>query len=321
MRGLKIVKYYNKIINRYTLEKAMLDSLCFDKESKETKTLVALADNEILRKCICNTDLYIDELLMYNKISERDYIMFIKLYADVLNNIDVIKEYLANHKDILTYQRKKIIPGILNMDFLREGNFIKIKGNYYNLEIIFYVMTNDKPNVKELYDYFVTSTEQYNVNNVDNVDDGVFEEYRKSIFYDYIYKLKEDIIPYTDLSETKDFKEIIPLLCENTKYDEIWVNICISRLENQKKDNFGKGFYYYYPMTAKYIDLVWFKKQINYLETRLMETSNLKQHYILMKEIEELEVCLNSRILGNSRELQLANKKYVKWNFLKDIFG
>lgn len=270
MKGLRVVKYYKKILTKYTMEQAMKDSLCFKNNSEEQKALIIIAED---KKYTIHTLLDKRELLSFHETSHFDYLLFIKMLADVLNNIETIKNYLNRHSKSLKNHRKMLVPGIVNMDFLREGNFIKINGNYYNLEIAAYIMT--AKNYQALYNHFITAT--FYINNSSE------EGYRESIFYTLLQRISEDIPMYTDLSITKQNDEIISLMCMNTQHNDIITKLCLNW-----NPNYGKGFKYYFPMTHLYKDNLWITREMINIEN-ILSVSREKQIQQLLHKFNVLE--------------------------------
>jgi len=261
MKGLRVVNYYKKILNNYSLSMAMEDSLCFESNSNEAKGLTKLAETSN-KRMLSTTCLNYVELLSYNKHEYYDYLLFVKMLADVLNNINNIKKYLSTHKNVLKYHRPLIIPGILNMDFLREGNFVRIGKIYYNLEIIFYVMTNKTHDYQSLYNYIVTYTEKM------DLDSESMEYYRKSIYSRYTDSIHKDIPAYKSLSISKTYEEIISLLCMNTHYNEIIVHLC---MRWSREQSYLNRFKWFFPMTLNYKDLFWIQKKLDFYKTKTLK--------------------------------------------------
>lgn len=273
MKGLKVVRYYRKILNKYTLEQAMKDSLCFVSNSKESEALVEIAEDTT--KNMIHTLLHNRQLLSFYKVSNFDYLLFVKMLADVINNIEKIKIYLSKYSNALENHRKMIFVGIVNMDFLREGNFIKINRNYYNLEIAAYIITHKEKDYQSLYDYFITAT--FHIGNSSNE-----ENYRKSIYNTFLQWISESLPMYEKLSVTKKENETIKLMCMNTNHSEIITKLCIKWGKALKK-----GFKYYFPMNYLYKDGLWIETQIMKVNYKILD-SERKGLFSQLKPMHQL---------------------------------
>lgn len=273
MKGLKVVRYYRKVLNKYTLEQAMKDSLCFVSNSKETEALVEIAETT---KYMVHSLLNERELLSFYKVSNFDYLLFVKMLADVINNIEKIKIYLSKHSNALENHRKMIFAGIVNMDFLREGNFIKINRNYYNLEMAAYIMTDENKDYQSLYNYFITAT--FHIGNSDK------ENYRKSIYNTFSQWTSENFPMYEKLSVTNKEDETIKLMCMNTKRSEIITKLCIKWGEPLKK-----GFEYYFPMNYLYKDGSWIETKIMKIKYKMLNSKRIFPQLKLMNKLNDLE--------------------------------
>lgn len=277
MRGLRICKYYSKILKNYELNNAMYDSLVFSANSEESKLLIELAENKGVKTelyqgliiCHCSRPLSISP--------HNQRLLFTKMVADVLSNIGEIKSYIKKHRNILKYHRIWITPELVNLDFLREGNFIKVKGKYYNVEIIYYIISNEKKDNIDynwLFEYIMKSPDSH--------------KFRNSYIYKEQCKILDDIVPYIDLSISKENREAVDLLCKNTLYNELAVNMIL-----EAKEGLVKGFKFYYPMNDYYLDKKWLEYAIISFE-RKIETKlnkgiiNIKAEEIALKRAKDI---------------------------------
>lgn len=296
MIGLKVCEYYRKLLKKYTMNNAMIDALAFPSISEERELLSELAEKV---KDVLYLQLMNCHKSPVSSASVQRH-LFIKMVADVLNNISKIKEYIGSHPDILKYHRARIIPEIINIDFLREGNFIKINKDYYNIEVVFYILCNEK-NGKYDFDWLY----QYITNN----EKG--QSHRFSYIVRMQMELQEDIIPYRDLSITKKNEEIITLLCENNSYCELPTKILL-----EYEEATSKTFKFFYPMNDYYIDIAWLEKRRTFL--LMQKEKKLRQGKLFTKkedvEIIEIENFLSDRC-GNAERINEIYRKNLHMFF------